>query len=56
MDLVLCCVGQRGLSTCLRTSHNKPFAAERKKPRPLKSSVPGDSVAGNRGADFVSRD
>jgi hypothetical protein len=32
---------------------NKAFAAERKKPRPLKSGVLGDWVAENCGADFV---
>jgi hypothetical protein len=35
--------------------HNHALAADRKKPRPLKSVVPGDCVAGNRGADFVQR-
>ena len=35
-------------------SANKAFAAERKKPRPLKSDVPGGCAAWNRGADFVS--
>jgi hypothetical protein len=33
--------------------HNKAFAAERKKPRPLKSDVLGGYAAENRGADFV---
>ncbi len=32
---------------------NKAFAAERKKPRPLKSNVHGGCAAVNRGADFV---
>jgi len=32
---------------------NKAFAAERKKPRPLKSGVPGGYAAWNRAADYV---
>ncbi|EFK09549.1 conserved hypothetical protein [delta proteobacterium NaphS2] len=33
--------------------HNNAFAADRKKPRPLKSAVHGGSAAVNRGADYV---
>jgi len=44
-----------GGACCLRAaaSSNHAFAAERKKPRPLKSGVHGGCAAVNRGADFV---
>jgi len=41
------------LLAAIAAPSNKSFAAERKKPRPLKSNVHGGYAAVNRGADSV---